>query len=101
MTDRTGIKDNLQALDTSVQTKIDNLLDTLLAVLISDEEYQQKKDSLLQEQLNVRRKLQETDTRADNWLELSEKTFVFATYARHWFAHGDYKQKREILSAHG
>jgi|GEM_PF-6652353 len=65
VTDRTNIKDNLQALDTSVQKKIDNLLDTLLAGLISDEEYQRKKDSLLQEQQNVRRKLQETDTRAD------------------------------------
>lgn len=101
VTDRTSIKDNLQAVDKDVQSKVDVLLDKLLSGLISDAEYQEKKDSLLLEQQNVRRRLQETDTRADNWLELSEKTFVFATYARHWFAHGDNQKKREILSALG
>jgi hypothetical protein len=57
---------------------------------------------ILLEQQQVRRNLQETDKRADNWLELTEKTFNFACYARYWFANAkSSQQKREILAANG
>ena len=99
--DRSLIKDNLQKLDTDVQKKIDGLLDMKLKEQITDEEYQRKKDLLLDEQRQVRNRLSNTDKRADDWLELTENTFHFATYARHWFANGTNQQKREILSALG
>lgn len=99
--DRSTIKSSLQTLDADVQEQLDLLLDLLLKKQISPEEYQKKKELLLLEQQQVRRKLQETDKRADNWLELSEKTFIFSTYARHWFATGTNQQKREILSTLG
>ena len=99
--DRTMIKNNLQELDRDIQKQIDNLLDSLVKELIAQEEYQNKKEMLLLEQQQVRKKLGETDKRADNWLELSERTFNFACYARYWFAHGSNQEKREILSTLG
>lgn len=101
VSDRTTIKTTLQTLDADVQKQIDNLLDSLVKELVTKEEYQRKKESLLLELQQVRKKVGETDKRADNWLELTEKTFNFACYARYWFAHGDNQQKREILSTLG
>ncbi len=44
-----------------------------------------------------REKLNDTDRRISKWVELTENTFNFACYARHWFEHGDKLQKRSIL----
>ena len=35
------------------------------------------------------------------WLDLTEKTFNFATYAKVWFEKGDYETKTEILGSLG
>lgn len=99
--DRTTIKRNLQSLDQAIQKKLDNLLDHLLKDLVKEDEYTKKKESLLFEQQQVRKKLMETDSRADNWLELCEQTFNFATYARVWFKNGNNEQKRAILHTLG
>jgi len=37
----------------------------------------------------------------DEWVELSEKTFNFARYARTWFAQGDLETKRAIFACLG
>lgn len=42
-----------------------------------------------------------SDTRQNNWLELSERTFEFAQYARYWFANGDVKTKTQVLATLG
>lgn len=99
--DRTNIKNSLQNLDKDIQKQVDTLLTSLLKELVTQEEYQKKKELLLLEQQNLRKNLDETDKRADDWLELSEKTFNFACYARHWFANGTNQQKREILGTIG
>ncbi len=99
--DRTIIKKSLQDLDNDIQKQIDNLLDSLLKELVTPDQYKNKQELLLLEQQQVRRRLKETDTRADIWLELSEKTFIFAAYARYWFANGTNQQKKEILSTIG
>jgi hypothetical protein len=39
--------------------------------------------------------------RADEWLELSQKTFNFACYARLRFQHGTLHEKKEILATIG
>jgi hypothetical protein len=101
VSDRTGIKNNLQDLDTNVQKQCDTLLDAYLKKLVTEEEYEKKKNLLLLEQEHIRRNLKETDKRADNWLELTEKTFNFACYARFWFAKGTNQEKREILATIG
>lgn len=45
----------------------------------------------------MRDKLRGTEKRADQWLELTEKTFNYATYARSAFLKGDEQKKKEIL----
>ncbi len=100
--DRTDMKKGLQELDSKVQKQIDELLGLRLRSQIDDAEYEKNKKLLLLEQEQVRRNLQEADKRADNWLELSEKTFNFACYARYWFAHAkNSQQQREILACIG
>ena len=45
--------------------------------------------------------LRETENRAEKWIELTEKTFNFATYARKEFVLGGLDKKREIFAALG
>lgn len=37
----------------------------------------------------------------ENWVELSERTFNFARYARVWFKHGDLETKKAIFACIG
>lgn len=45
--------------------------------------------------------MSETEVRAEKWLELTERTFNFATYARQKFLSGGLEPKKEILMALG
>ncbi len=99
--ERTTIKKNLQSVDTDVQKQLDELLSMRLKGFITDEEYTHKKTNLLEEQKQVRTNVAQTDKRADEWLELCEQTFNFATYAHIWFKKGTTEQKRAILHALG
>lgn len=101
VSDRTTINNNLQNLYSDIQAKLDNLLDLRLRGLIDDQEYQKKKDLLLLEKTEVNNRLQKTDERANDWLDLCERTFNFATHAHVWFEKGDDTQKRAILRALG
>lgn len=101
ISDRTTINKNLQNLYNDIQKQIDNLLDLLLKKLISQIEYQKKKEFLLAEKEELKKKLNSTEERANNWLELTEKTFNFSVNARHWFANGTPDQKRMILKTIG
>ena len=98
---RTVVNDNLQYIHNDVQKHIDDLLDLRLKGLIDYNEYQKKKELLLLEKQEVNQELQKTDQRADDWLELYEQTFNFATYAHIWFRKGTTEQKRAILKALG
>ena len=49
----------------------------------------------------LKEQLRETENRAEQWLELTEKTFNFATYARYHFINGDLQTKKEIVRALG
>lgn len=44
----------------------------------------------------LKENLRETETRADKWLELTEKTFSFATYARKAFITAEGKSGLEL-----
>lgn len=69
--------------------------------LIDDETFIKERDELKGKIAKLTTNLRETEDRADKWLELTEKTFNFATYARKEFILGDLKNKREIFSALG
>jgi len=87
--------------------KIDNLVKLKISpantdgTLLSDEEFKTQKSKLLKEKTHLEEMLNETGQRTERWLELSEKTFNFACYARYWFANGAPEQKKQIFRALG
>lgn len=50
--------------------------------LLDDEEYSYQRNILKHERDRIDNKLRSIEIRADDWLELTEKAFNFATYAR-------------------
>jgi len=69
--------------------------------LISDEEYLARKTQLTKEKEGAERDLQAQNKHIADWLELSERTFRFARYARMWFAQGDLETRRAIFNCLG
>jgi site-specific DNA recombinase len=69
--------------------------------LFSDSEYQEAKKGLLKRKESLELELQGQGKQMEQWLELSEKTFNFARYARIWFQKGDVETRRAILSCLG
>ena len=99
--DRTNIYETRHKTLVATQAQLDRLLDLRLSERISDEEYTEKKTLLVDEVNRLKELLRETEERAQDWLELSEKTFNFATYAHYHFMHGDIQKKRAIATALG
>jgi len=69
--------------------------------LIDDETFVREKKELQSKITQLRCRMRETESRTDKWLELTEKTFKFATYARKAFITGRLELKKEILIALG
>jgi site-specific DNA recombinase len=83
------------------QRELDNLTKMRYRDLIDDDQFVKDRD-LLQAQINeLKDKLRATEARAEQWLELTEQTFNFATYARKAFVTGDLQTRKEILMAIG
>jgi site-specific DNA recombinase len=105
--DREIIRNNAKEAYDDCVKKLDNLLNLKICPqnvdgsVISDEEYSKRRQALMSEKEDLLLKTNETNERINNWLELSEKTFNFACYARHAFATGDLKTKTQILGALG
>jgi site-specific DNA recombinase len=83
------------------QTEMDNLTKMRYRDLINDETFVRERDLLQGKIARLKEELRDTEARAEKWLELTEKTFHFATYARKEFLIGDMRKKREILIALG
>ncbi|MDP2960408.1 MAG: recombinase family protein, partial [candidate division Zixibacteria bacterium] len=98
---RTNIYQSLQKAYNQAQRELDRLLGLKLRELITDEEYFRKKGELLKDQKRLKEKLEDTEHRAGYWIELSEKTFIFARYARKWFKEGTLEDKKIILDTIG
>ena len=105
--DREAIRNNQQSAYNDCVKRIDNLLKLKISPqnvngeVISEEEYMGQRKSLLTEKEELLSKINRTNKRIDNWLDLSEKTFNFACYARYWFENGDLREKTRILAALG
>ena len=69
--------------------------------LIDDETFIKERDVLKAKIAKLTGNLRDTESRAEKWLELTEKTFNFACYARKGFLTTDLNTKREIFSALG
>ena len=84
-----------------VQSEIDNLTKMRYRELIDDKEYLKEKKELQSRLAKLKEELGDTEKRAENWLELTEETFSFITYAAHHFNKGSFEQKRSILNGFG
>ena len=80
---------------------MDNLTRMRYRDLIDDEAFIRERDLLQGKIARLKEELRDTEARAEKWLELTEQTFHFATYARKEFQMGDLNKKREILMALG
>ncbi len=69
--------------------------------LISNEEFQALKNQLVRRKNSLESALADRGKEMEQWLELSERTFNFACYARTWFEKGDDSVRRAILSCLG
>lgn len=69
--------------------------------LIDDETFIKERDVLKTKIAKLTGNLRDTESRAEKWLELTEKTFNFACYARKAFITGDLNTKRDLFSALG
>lgn len=69
--------------------------------LLTKDEYQQRKQAVVKEKVAIEAEMRNTEARVSEWLELTEKTFEFATYAKVWFEEGNFETKTSILRALG
>ena len=99
--DRTKIYQMQQRTVNSTQQQLDNLTKMRYRDLIDDAVFIQERNSLQKQIIQIKEKLRGTEARAERWLELTEKTFNFATYAHQKFAAGSIEIKKEILQTLG
>lgn len=83
------------------QRQLDNLTKMRYRDLIDDSTFSKERAALQSELTKTQQRLNETHTRSEKWLELTEQAFHFATNAYAIFNAGDLKTKREIFNAIG
>ncbi len=84
-----------------IQERLDKLVDMRTRDLLDDDEYIEQRSRLKSDLIRIDDGLRGTEQRADDWLELTEKAFDFATYARVRFATGTLMDKRDVLKTLG
>ena len=105
--DREAIRKSQQEAYDGCVKRLDNLLKLKISPqnvnneVIGEDEYLEQRKALLIEKDELLAKINGVDTRINNMMELSEKTFNFACYAKYWFEHGDIKDKTQILATLG
>ena len=96
--ERTQIAKSQSHKKEDIQEQIDELVAMRTRQLLDDEEYIDQKNKLKLKMAKVVDSINNTDERAENWLELTEKAFNFAKYARARFEKTeDLLVKRDIL----
>ena len=86
---------------TETQKELDTLTKMRYRDLIDDDTFIKGRDELKAKIERLKANLRGTESRAEKWLELTERTFNFACYARKEFITGTLERKREIFSALG
>lgn len=99
--DRTKIYEAQHRALTSTQKELDTLTRMRYRDLIDDETFIKERDTLQAKIIKLQMELRDTESRAEKWLELTERTFNFACYARKKFITGSLEEKREIFAALG
>jgi DNA invertase Pin-like site-specific DNA recombinase len=103
--DRSKIYETQHKALSQAQNELDELTKMRYRQLIDDDTFLKGKGELQTKISQLQNKLRETEARAERWIELTEKTFSFATYARKAFISAKGKEglelKKEILLALG
>lgn len=100
--DRSKIYERQHKALEDTQKELDNLTKMRFRDLIDDDMFIKQSNELKTRISQLKANVQETEGRAERWLELSINTFNFATYARQKFLTTDNLQiKKEILMALG
>ena len=99
--ERTKVYETQHKTLVETQKELDALTKMRYRDLIDDETFIKGRDELKASIAKLKLNLRDTESRADKWLELTEKTFNFACYARKEFITGSLEKKREIYSALG
>jgi len=105
--DRTKVYEMQHKTLVETQKELDELTRMRYRQLIDDETFIREKNILTNKIAQMKENLRQTETRAEKWLELTEKTFAFATYARAAFLRANkmgkagLELKKEILLALG
>ena len=82
------------------QKELDELTRMRYRGLITDDDFFTREKNALENKITeLRVQIKETENRAEEWLELTEKTFNFALYAHKTFLTGTLEAKREILNS--
>jgi hypothetical protein len=80
-----------------IQEQIDNLTSKLTRGIVDEDDYIRQRDALKKQLSSSSSDMRSTEQRASDWIELTEKAFNFATYARANFASGNFQTKKNIL----
>ena len=103
--DRTKVYEMTHGSLTETQKELDELTKMRYRQLINDETFVREKKVLQNRIARLKENLRETETRADKWIKVTERTFNFATYARKAFINAKGKEglelKKEILMTLG
>jgi predicted metal-binding protein len=83
----------------NIEKQLTNLTQLRIREMISDEEFIKEKTRLQNEQVRLQTQLNQTEKTTINWVELTAKTFEFASYAHKAFLRGSAEIKKSILSA--
>lgn len=94
--DRTKVYEMRHKTLVETQKELDELTRMRYRQLIDDETFIKEKNTLQSKITQLKEHLRETETRAERWLELTEKTFNFATYARKAFLMAKGKEGLEL-----
>lgn len=105
--DRTKVYEMQHKTLAETQKELDELTKMRYRQLIDDTTFIKEKNELQTKIAQMKENLRHTETRAEKWLELTEKTFNYATYARAAFLKASemgkagLELKKEILMAIG
>jgi site-specific DNA recombinase len=105
--DRTLMLENHRKNYDSCLKRIDNLINLYISgdnadkELLTEEEFKNQKNALVAEKGQIEAQMKKIGERVNDWMDLTEKTFEFATYAKSFFEKADYEQKTDILRAFG
>ena len=99
--DKNTIYETQQKAMTQAQTELDELTKMRYRLLIDDETFLKEKKDIQTKISQIKQKLGESESKSEKWLELTERTFKFAAYARKAFATEGLELRREILRTLG